>query len=50
MAFDMGRKLAKQKHRFVGVQGGPVDAKNVLHIVDLAYVPSTEKQIVITFL
>ena len=49
MAFDMGRKLAKQKCRFVGVQGGPVDAKNVLHIVDLAYVPSTEKEIVKNF-
>ena len=49
MAFDMGRKLAKQKCRFVGVPGGPVDAKNVLHIVDLAYVPSTEKQIVKNF-
>lgn len=46
MAFDMGEKLAKQKSRFVGVPGGPVEPKNVLHIVDLAYVPSTEKQIV----
>lgn len=32
-----------------GFQVGPVDAKNVLHIVDLAYVPFTEKQIVKNF-
>lgn len=47
MSFRMGKKIIKQKHRFVGIENGPVNFQNVGHIVDLSYVPNDEKGIVI---
>ena len=35
-----------QKRRFYGLEKGPKTSENVLHIVDLAYVPSHEKEII----
>ena len=46
MAYSVGEKIVKQKSRFVGRPNGPQSAKNVLHLVDLSYVPSSEKSIV----
>lgn len=46
MAYKMGQKIIKQKHRFVGLDDGPVSVENVGHIVDLCYVPNNEKAIV----
>jgi hypothetical protein len=46
MGYDIGGNLAEQKIRFVGKEGGPLNAENVLHIIDLVYVPSYEKTVV----
>ena len=46
MAQTMGKKIVAQKHRFVGLENGPVSSKNVCHVVDLCYVPLDEKLIV----
>jgi hypothetical protein len=46
MGYKMGRKIFDQKHRFLGLENGPVSPENVGHIVDLAYVPKNEKVIV----
>ena len=46
MAYKIGQKIVAQKHRFVGLENGPVSPENVGHIVDLCYVPSSEKAIV----
>lgn len=46
MAYKIGQKIVKQKHTFVGLENGPVGPENVGHIVDLCYVPSSEKAIV----
>jgi hypothetical protein len=47
MAYKIGGNIVPQKHRFVGKgENSPVSPKNVLHIVDLCYVPSSEKTIV----
>lgn len=46
MAYKMGQKIVQQKHRFVGLENGPVSHQNVGHIVDLCYVPNNEKTIV----
>lgn len=46
MAYKLGQKIVKQKNLYVGLPGGPVGPENVLHIVDLCYVPSHEKSIV----
>ena len=46
MSYKMGGKLVDQKNRFCNLKQGPKTSKNVLHIVDLAYVPSHEKDIV----
>ena len=46
MAYKLGQKIVAQKHRFVGLEKGPVGPENVGHIVDLCYVPSSEKAIV----
>lgn len=46
MANNMGKSLVKQKERFCGLEQGPESSENVLHIIDLAYVPSHEKEIV----
>ncbi len=46
MASRLGQKLVAQKYRFVGLENGPVGSENVSHIVDLCYVPSSEKAIV----
>ena len=34
MAYNIGRKIPKQKHTFIGVPGGPKKASEILHIVD----------------
>lgn len=46
MAYKIGQNIVAQKHKFVGLENGPVGAENVGHIVDLCYVPSSEKTIV----
>ena len=46
MAYKIGQNIVAQKHRFVGLENGPVGPENVGHIVDLCYVPSSEKTIV----
>ena len=46
MSYKIGQKIVAQKHRFVGLENGPVVPENVGHIVDLCYVPSSEKAIV----
>lgn len=46
MAYRLGQKIVKQKHRFVGLENGSLSSENVGHIVDLCYVPSSEKAIV----
>lgn len=46
MAYNMGQKITKQKQSFCSFEQGPKSSKNVLHIVDLAYVPLHEKEIV----
>lgn len=46
MAYRLGQKIVAQKHIFVGLDNGPVGPDNVGHIVDLCYVPSSEKSIV----
>ena len=46
MAYKMGGKLVDQKNRFCNLEQGPNTSENVLHIVDLAYVPSHEKEII----
>jgi len=45
----MGRSIVNQKQRFCGLDQGPVSNKNVLHVVDLCYVPKNEKEIVKDF-
>ncbi len=46
MAYKMGQKIVQQKHRFVGLENGPVSPQNVGHIVDLCYVPNNAKKLV----
>ena len=46
MSYKIGQKIVAQKHRFVGLENGPLGPENVGHIVDLCYVPSSEKAIV----
>jgi hypothetical protein len=46
MAYRMGNEIMDQKERFCGLEQGPESSENILHIVDLAYVPSHEKEIV----
>ena len=46
MAYDMGERIFDQKERFCELEQGPKSSENVLHIVDLAYVSSYEKEIV----
>lgn len=46
MANNMGESIVKQKERFCEFEQGPESSENVLHIIDLAYVPSPEKEIV----
>ena len=46
MAYNIGKKSLNQKQIFCGLDQGPKTSENVLHIVDLAYVPSHEKDIV----
>lgn len=46
MSFDLGESISEQKNRFCGLEGGPKSSENVLHIVDLCYVPKNEKEIV----
>ena len=45
MAYNIGKKSVKQKEAFCGLKQGPETSENVLHVVDLAYVPSHEKDI-----
>jgi hypothetical protein len=49
MASDLGTNISRQKKRFCGLEQGPKNRKNVLHIVDLCYVPAHEKEIVKEF-
>ena len=49
MAYNMGKSLVKQQERFCGLEQGPESSENVLHIIDMAYVPSHEKEIVKEF-
>jgi hypothetical protein len=42
----MGERIVDQKEKFCGLEQGPESSENVLHIVELAYVPSHEKVIV----
>jgi len=46
MSYKIGKSIVVQKGRFVGLENGPVGPENVYHIVDLCYVPSSEKAIV----
>ena len=46
MSYRIGQKIVAQKQRFVGLENGPLGPENVGHIVDLCYVPSSEKAIV----
>lgn len=46
---DLGKTISRQKKYFCGVEQGPKNRKNVLHIVDLCYVPAHEKEIVKEF-
>jgi hypothetical protein len=46
MANNMGKSIVKQKERFCELEQGPESSENVLHIIDLAYVPSHEKEII----
>lgn len=46
MSYKIGQNIVAQKDRFVGLENGPVGPENVGHIVDLCYVPSSEKAIV----
>lgn len=46
---DLGETISRQKKYFCGLEQGPKNRKNVLHIVDLCYVPAHEKEIVKEF-
>ena len=46
MAYNIGKNIVKQKHRFVGKKNGLTSSENVGHIVDLCYVSKNEKEIV----
>ena len=46
MAYRMGKDIIEQKKRFCEFEQGPESSENVLHIIDLAYVSSPEKEIV----
>lgn len=46
IANNMGKSIVKQKERFCGLEQGPESSENILHIIDMAYVPSNEKEIV----
>ena len=46
MSYKIGQKIVDQKNRFVGIDDGPISSKNVGHVVDLCYVPTDEKPIV----
>lgn len=42
--------MLKQKNTFVGLHSGPKGPENVAHIVNLAYVPDSEKDFVIKYI
>lgn len=46
MSYKIGQKTVAQKHIFVDLGNGQVGPKNVDYIVDLCYVPSSQKPIV----
>jgi hypothetical protein len=46
MAYKMEGKLVDQKNRFCNLEQGPKTSKNLLHIVDIAYASSHEKEII----
>lgn len=46
MSYKLGQKIVVQEHKFVDLENGLVDPKNVGHIIDLCYGPSSEKTIV----
>lgn len=45
-SLNLGKSIIKQKKRFCGLEQGPISSRNVLHIVDLCYVPKNQKEIV----
>lgn len=45
MAKNMGASIVKQKERFCELEQGPESSENILHIIDLAYLPPLEKEI-----
>ena len=47
MAYNLGKNIAEQKNRFVGLKQGPKSAEQVLHLIDMWYVPHDEKPIVL---
>jgi len=46
MGNKIGEKIIAQKERFCKLEEGPKSPENVLHIVDLAYVPPHEQGVV----
>ena len=46
MSYDIGQNIVKQKELYISEESGSVSSENVLHIVDMCYVPSTETAIV----
>ena len=46
MVYKIGQNIVAWKHKFVGLENGPVGLGYVGHIVDLCYVPSRGKEIV----
>ena len=47
MVSKIGQNIVGQKHRFVGLENGPVSCENVGHIVDLCYVPDNESRLLL---
>lgn len=43
--FSMGKKLVRQKARFVGLEGGPRGPENVLHIIDLRKIENCQDKL-----
>ena len=37
MAYKIGQNIVNQKHRFVGLENGPVNSENVGHIFDYLF-------------
>lgn len=46
MAYNLGKKIVFEQHRFVGLENGPESSENTGHIIDLGNIPIHEKSIV----